>query len=150
MNDKSSFLLSTRIVSFLIFQKTKYLPMKLLSLSMLGPICFGISTLSAQETDTRGLQEFAAVYTTGENWDQALSPAEQPYFIQHSMFLSGLRKTGVVTAGMRVAEMGIILLKAKDLEAVRKLFEDDISVTEKTFKLDVHPATVFYKGCLGE
>lgn len=117
---------------------------------MLGLVYFGISTLSAQDTDTRGLQEFAAVYTTGENWDQDLSPAEQPYFIQHSLFLSGLRKTGVVTVGMRVAEMGIILLKAKDLEAARKLFEDDISVTEKIFKLDIQPATIFYKGCLGE
>ena len=117
---------------------------------MLGIFCLGVTTLSAQEVSPKDLQEFAAIYTTGENWDQALSPAEQPYFIQHSLFLSGLRKTGVVTAGMRVAEMGIILLKAKDLETARKLFEDDISVTEKTFKLDIQPATVFYKGCLGE
>lgn len=106
-------------------------------------------TLQAQQSDAGGLEDFAAIYSTGENWDASLSPAEQPYFMEHSMFLYNLRKNGVITLGMRVADKGIIILKAKNLEEAKKVFQNDVSVSEKTFHLEVQPATVFYKGCLG-
>lgn len=106
-------------------------------------------TLQAQAPEAETFQEFAAIYTTGENWDDSLPPAGQPYFIEHSRFLSQLRSTGVIAVGMRVSGMGIIIVRARSLEEAEKLFAEDVSVAEKTFKLEVQPATVFYKGCLG-
>lgn len=93
-------------------------------------------------------QEFAAIYSTGENWETGKAPAEQAFFLEHSAFLFRLKQKGVIVAGIRVSEQGIILFKATNIEEARKIFMEDVSVKEKTFKLDVQPATVFYKGCL--
>ncbi len=122
---------------------------KHLTCALFFAIIFASPTLWAQQSDAVVLEDFAAIYSTGEKWDASLSPAEQPYFIEHSMFLANLRKNGVITLGMRVADKGIIILKAKNLEEAKKVFQNDVSVSEKTFSLEVQPATVFYKGCLG-
>lgn len=99
-------------------------------------------------SDVQLPQEFAAIYTTGEKWDASKSPAEQEFFLDHSAFLFRLKQKGMITAGLQVAEKGIILFKAATIEEARKIFEADVSVSEKTFTVDIQPATVFYKGCL--
>jgi len=99
-------------------------------------------------SDAQVPQEFAAIYTTGEKWDASKSPAEQEYFLDHSAFLFRLKQKGMITAGLRVADKGIILFKAATIEEARKIFEADVSVSEQTFNVEIQPATVFYKGCL--
>ena len=120
-----------------------------LTFLIIALLFFALPTLQAQQSDAAELEDFAAIYSTGEKWDDSLSPAEQPYFMEHSMFLYNLRKNGVITLGMRVADKGIIILKAKNLEEAKKVFQNDVSVSEKTFSLEIQPATVFYKGCVG-
>jgi hypothetical protein len=106
------------------------------------------SLLAQNSSDPEPLLEFAAVYSNGEKWEAGKSPAEQPYFIDHSAFLFRLKQSGVITAGIKIEDKSIILFKAKSLEEAKKLFAPDVSVSEKTYKLEVQSATVFYKGCI--
>lgn len=98
--------------------------------------------------DVGSQQEFAAIYSYGEKWEAGKSPAEQAYFMAHSTFLFQLKQTGAITAGMKLADKSIILFKAVNIDEAKKLFLADASVTEKTYQLDIQPATIFYKGCL--
>ncbi|MEQ8683952.1 MAG: hypothetical protein RIE86_01605 [Imperialibacter sp.] len=106
------------------------------------------SLLAQNSSDPEPLLEFAAVYSNGEKWEAGKTPAEQPYFMDHSAFLFRLKQSGVITAGIKIADKSIILFKAKSLEEAKKLFAPDVSVDEKTYKLEVQSATVFYKGCI--
>lgn len=113
---------------------------------LLTMVTFHAHSQSSQDSGSQ--QEFAAVYSYGEKWEAGKSPAEQPYFMAHSTFLFQLKQTGAITAGIKLADKSIILFKAANLDEAKKLFLADASVTEKTYQLDIQPATIFYKGCL--
>ena len=117
-----------------------------LVLLLLCNITFHAHSQGSQDTGSQ--QEFAAIYTYGEKWEAGKPPAEQAYFMAHSTFLFQLKQTGAITAGMKVADKSIILFKAVNIDEAKKIFLADASVTEKTYQLDIQPATIFYKGCL--
>ena len=123
---------------------TKYPLFILMILSL--TLATGLSAQTNQASES--MEEFAAIYSYGEKWDAGKSPAEQPYFIDHSAFLFGLKQAGVITAGIKMSDKSIILFKAKNIEEAKKIFLSDTSVSEKTYRLEVQPATVFYKGCI--
>ncbi|UII77889.1 hypothetical protein LV716_08990 [Flagellimonas sp. HMM57] len=102
--------------------------------------------IHAQDTATE--KHFIALYTVGEGWDMEKQPAEQPYFKEHSAFLSQLRKEKNIVIGARYSDTGMLVLKAKDLETVKKLLNQDIAIQNKLFNLIIHPFTPFYKGCV--
>ncbi len=104
--------------------------------------------LYAQNEAQEPLQEFVAVYSNGEKWEAGKSPADQPYFMDHSAFLFRLKQSGVINAGIKMGDKSIILFKAKNLEEAKKMFASDVSVSEKTYKIELLAATVFYKGCI--
>lgn len=91
---------------------------------------------------------YLVTYTTGPVWDNAKQPYEQPFFKEHSANLSKLRKEGVITAGARYADKGIIFIKAKSMLAARELVLTDPAVINKLFVADIQKLSVFYEGCI--
>lgn len=91
---------------------------------------------------------FIVTYTTGPAWDVAKQPNEQPWFKDHSANLSKLRKEGVIKAGARYADKGIIIVSAKTLAMAKDLIYADVAVVHKLFVADVQRLNVFYEGCL--
>jgi hypothetical protein len=91
---------------------------------------------------------YIVTYTTGPAWDVAKPPGEQPYFKEHSANLGKLRKDGVITAGARYADKGIIFIKASSLPAAKEIIFADQAVANKLFNADVQKLNVFYDGCI--
>jgi len=91
---------------------------------------------------------YIVTYTTGTAWDVAKQPNEQPWFKEHSTNLSKLRKDGIIKAGARYADKGIIVVVAKTLAAAKEIIFDDVAVANKLFVADVQKLNVFYEGCL--
>jgi hypothetical protein len=57
-----------------------------------------------------------------------------------------LREAGSIAIGARYADVGLVVVTAKDEAEVRRLFEADPSVAGGTFPLDVHPFHAFSRG----
>lgn len=91
---------------------------------------------------------YIVTYTTGPKWDHAKVPHEQLYFTEHSANLGKLRKEGVIKAGARYAEKGIIFIKAPSLVAAREIIFADQAVVNQLFVADVQKLIVFYDGCI--
>jgi uncharacterized protein YciI len=91
---------------------------------------------------------YIVTYTTGPSWDVAKLPGEQPYFKEHSANLGKLRKDGVITAGARYGDKGIIFIKASSLQAAKEIVFADQAVASKLFNADVQKLNVFYDGCI--
>lgn len=91
---------------------------------------------------------FVVTYTTGPAWDHAKSPGEQLYFKEHSASLSKLRKEGVIKAGARFGEKGMIFISAGSLSHAKEIIHGDVAVSHKLFEADVQKMLVFYDGCL--
>ncbi len=76
-------------------------------------LCVALVTLgvagNAQTNPTDSL--FIVIYTVGAAWDASKQPNEQLYFKEHSANLSALRKQGVIKAGARFADKGMIVLQ---------------------------------------
>jgi len=68
--------------------------------------------------------------------------------MDHSANLGKLRKEGVIKAGARYAEKGIIFIIASSLQAAREIIFADLAVANKLFNADVQKLNVFYDGCL--
>jgi uncharacterized protein YciI len=119
--------------------------MKALLLATLILVC--IVSATAQETPTAD-SLYIVTYTTGPAWDVAKLPTEQPYFTDHSANLGKLRKEGVIKAGARYAEKGIIFLSAISLKAAKEIVFTDPAVVNKLFNADVQKVNIFYDGCL--
>lgn len=68
---------------------------------------------------------FIVTYTTGTAWDVAKQPQEQPWFKEHSANLSKLRKDGIIKAGARYADKGIIVIAAKTMASAKELIFAD-------------------------
>jgi hypothetical protein len=91
---------------------------------------------------------YIVTYVTGTAWDTAKPPHEQPYFKEHSANLSKLRKEGVIKAGARYAEKGIIFISATSLQHAQEIIFSDQAVINKLFIADVERLNVFYDGCI--
>ena len=108
-----------------------------------------VQAVSAQEkSQDEEFQYFAMIYTTGENWDEGRDYHEQAYFKEHTEFLSKLRKEEKILIGGRYSDKGFMILKAKDEADALAILASDESVVNKTFKAEIFPFMVFYKGCL--
>ncbi|MEM7485910.1 MAG: hypothetical protein AAF348_11945 [Bacteroidota bacterium] len=108
--------------------------------------CYLSTCIYAQETFSEN--HFVALYTLGDSWDMEKQPEEQSYFKEHSAFLSKLRKEKKILIGARYSDTGMLVLKAKDLEAIKELLHQDIAIQNKLFNLIIHPFSPFYKGCI--
>jgi hypothetical protein len=91
---------------------------------------------------------FVVTYTTGPAWDHTKSPGEQIYFKEHSANLSKLRKEGVIKAGARYGEKGMIFISAQSLALAKEIIQSDLAVINKLFIADIQKLLVFYDGCL--
>jgi uncharacterized protein YciI len=106
-----------------------------------------ISLAAAQETKPAD-SLYIVTYTTGSLWDPSKQAHEQAYFKDHSANLGKLRKEGVITAGARYADKGIIFIKAKSMRAARDLIVTDPAVVNNVFAADIQKVSVFYEGCI--
>lgn len=91
---------------------------------------------------------YIVTYTTGLSWDLGKPASDQPYFKEHSANLGKLRKDGVITAGARYADKGIIFIKASSFQAAKEIVFADLAVANKLFNADVQKLNVFYDGCI--
>ena len=91
---------------------------------------------------------FVGLYTVGPSWDMEKEPQDQQFFMDHSAFLSKLRKEGNIDMGARFGETGMIVFKATDLDTAKALLRKDIALQNELFRVEVHPFNVFYKGCV--
>ncbi|MBO0321179.1 hypothetical protein J0X14_02645 [Muricauda sp. CAU 1633] len=115
--------------------------MKTIALFLLLPIF-----INAQESEVKK-SHFVALYTVGSLWDMDKAPNDQPYFKEHSAFLSKLRKENAIVMGARYSDTGMIVLQAADLESAKSLLLEDVALKNQLFNVEVHPFNVFYKGC---
>lgn len=120
--------------------------MKLIIASVI--FCFLFANAKAQTQRTDSL--YIVTFTTGSAWDFSKKPHEQPYFKEHSMNLSTLRKEGIIKLGARYADKGIIVITASNLQAAKELIGADASVVNKLFTADVQKLSVFYEGCINK
>lgn len=107
-------------------------------------VALNVTSAMAQSADSL----FIVTYTTGSSWDVSKQPNEQPYFKEHSATLSKLRKDGIIKAGARYADKGMIILSARTLSIAKEIIFKDIAVVNNLFHADVQKLNVFYEGCL--
>jgi hypothetical protein len=119
--------------------------MKTLFLTCIACLFFALA--KAQETKPAD-SLYIVTYTTGSAWDASKAPHEQPYFKEHSANLGKLRKEGVIKAGARYADKGIIFIRAASLAAAKEIILADQGVVNKLFNADVQKMNLFYEGCL--
>lgn len=91
---------------------------------------------------------YIVTYTTGPAWDHTKAPGEQIHFKEHSTNLSNLRKDGVIKAGARYGEKGIIVITARSFSDAKEIILNDLAVISKLFEADVQKLQVFYDGCI--
>lgn len=91
---------------------------------------------------------YIVTYTVGSLWDAKKQPNEQLHFIEHSANLSDLRKGGIIKAGARYGDKGIIVIAAKSITKAREIILSDVAVINKLFMADIQKLNVFYEGCL--
>lgn len=89
---------------------------------------------------------FAARFVTGPMWAAGQPVSEQQFFREHSAHLAKLRHDGVIQFGARYGDTGLIVVRAADAGAARRLFADDPSLGAGTFALTVDPFSAFYAG----
>ncbi len=120
--------------------------MKFICLIFFTTIC-SIVVFSQDSTKTN-YEYFIVLYTIGENWDTTKQAYEQPYFKEHSTYLSELRKAKKIEVGGRYSDTGMILFKAKDEEEVRVIVTNDTAIKNKVFQVEIFSFDPFYKGCV--
>jgi hypothetical protein len=108
--------------------------------------CFNLSAFAQTKASSDSL--YIVTYTTGPTWDFNKEPGDQIFFKEHSANLSKLRKDGVIKAGARYAEKGIIVIAAKSSLIARQIIFNDPAVVNKLFVADLQKLQVFYEGCL--
>ena len=114
-------------------------------------VCFlGGVTFAEEAATEESLSWFAVQITVGPGWDESIAPNEQAYFKEHSMHLAALRKAGHIVLGARYSDIGLLVLKARSLDEVRALMDEDPSIKAGTFQYEVHPMNVFYPGIVGD
>lgn len=108
----------------------------------------GLSVVVNAQTPNALDSLFIVTYSVGSAWDANKPPNEQLYFKEHSANLSRLRKAGVIKAGARFADKGMIVITATSLATAKEFILNDIAVIHKLFNADVQKLNVFYEGCL--
>ncbi len=91
---------------------------------------------------------YIVTYTIGSSWDATKQPNEQTYFKEHSVNLSKLRKEGIIKAGARYGDKGIIVIASKSMTMAKEIIFNDVAVINKLFMADIQKLSVFYDGCL--
>ena len=67
--------------------------------TLLAGIVLSIVSVAAQTPPSAPAPLYAAVFTTGPQWDPAKAPNEQPFFREHSANLAKLRAAGTIVMG---------------------------------------------------
>lgn len=114
----------------------------------LWSLVLGLPLLSFSQSEEKADSYFIALYTLGDSWDMDKQPQEQTYFKEHSMFLSQLRKQEKISVGARYSDTGMLIIKGKSEEEVKNMLHEDVAIQNKLFKLEIHPFSPFYKGCI--
>ncbi|MGE0772057.1 MAG: hypothetical protein AB7K37_10125 [Cyclobacteriaceae bacterium] len=91
---------------------------------------------------------YLVTYSLGSAWDMSKSPQDQVYFKEHSGHLSKLRSDGVISAGARYSDKGMIFIKSRSLKDALAVINSDQAVINNLFRVEVHKIQVFYEGCL--
>ncbi len=103
------------------------------------------------ETPVAEVQKLYAVeFRTGPAWKPGLVPPAQPYFKEHSANLQRLRSEGVLVAGARYGEVGLVVLRATSLAAAESQIVQDPAVVHGLFSYQLNEMLVFYPGHLGK
>ncbi|MGI9288069.1 MAG: YciI family protein [Pseudomonadales bacterium] len=103
-----------------------------------------IIPMFAIANDVTPVPLFIVHFETGANWNKSLQPAEQAKFQEHSANLNSLRDDGTIVFGARYGDLGMIIIKAKSLEAAKLLLEADPGVRSGIFNFRVESLSVFY------
>jgi len=111
-------------------------------------VLVALSVVVNAQTPNASDSLFIVTYSVGSAWDASKPPNEQLYFKEHSANLSRLRKEGVIKAGARFADKGMIVITATSLTTANEFILNDIAVIHKLFNADVQKLNVFYEGCL--
>jgi len=93
---------------------------------------------------------FAMIYSKGKQWNESISTSEQAYFKEHSMHLQHLRESNKIVIGGKYSDVGFMILKTRDIKEAELITEQDPSVINGTFKVELFEFKPFYKGCIGE
>jgi len=102
------------------------------------------STAFSQTQPATGDSLYLVTYAVGSLWNQTKKPTEQPYFKEHSAFMSKLMKEGIATFGARYSDKGMIIIKASSRTAANEIIRSDVAVINNLFLADVQKLTVFY------
>lgn len=89
---------------------------------------------------------YAVVLTTGPKWDKSKAPNLQEGFAEHSANLRKLRETGVLHAGARYGEVGLMIVRAESVAAATTLFAADPTIAAGVFRIEVTPFFTVYSG----
>ena len=116
----------------------------LISLLALCAVALPATAQSAQPPAAESL--FAIHFTTGAAWDAAKPPPEQKFFKEHSANLQRLRREGRLLIGARYADKGLIVVRAADETAVRRLLAGDPSLEAGVFSAQIDRFQPFMHG----
>lgn len=91
---------------------------------------------------------FAVRFQPGPGWDQSRAPGAQAGFAAHSANLQRLAREGTIVLGGRFAELGLVVIKSRDLDTARALFADDPAVAAKVFDIRIDTWSTIFDGCV--
>lgn len=103
-----------------------------------------LSCLVVPASAAEALKPYAVEFRTGPAWDSSLAAHEQQHFREHGANLQALRATGRLAMGARYGDVGLIVLRAADTDAVRELLDRDPAVQAGVFVYTVQPMNIFY------
>jgi hypothetical protein len=96
-------------------------------------VLVGLSVVVNAQTPNASDSLFIVTYSVGSAWDANKQPNEQLYFKEHAANLSKLRKEGVIKAGARFADKGMIVINTTSLTTAKEIILSDIAVIHKLF-----------------
>ncbi len=106
------------------------------------------SMILAQDVQKKAPQYYAALFSRGAGWDTTKGPNAQPFFKEHGLNLSRLKKEGKIAIGARYGEMGMVVFPAESEEEVRGHFFNDSLVVKDILRMEIVKFNPFYKGCI--
>jgi len=66
----------------------------------------------------------------------------------HSQNLFRLRDNDVIVTGGRFGEFGLVVVRARSIEAARELFQTDLAVANGVFAMRIEPWLTIFDGCI--
>lgn len=118
---------------------------KILSAAALAVVAFA-SLTAMRRAAQEPLSTVALMFTTGPGWDTTKSPGNQAHFATHSANLQRLRQAGVIVAGGRFGQYGLILVRAPNVDSARAMLRPDSSIAVGTFAVQVARWATIYEG----